>query len=277
MGNIVNTQLGRIEYTDIGTGTSMVFLHGGHSNCRVQLFHKGFDKKRFRLITPSRPGYGHTPLNGYEKPEDAARLIASFLELFNDDKIIVIGISAGGPTAISLVALLKDKVRALVLISAVSKRWLTKMDGRFLLSRLLFHPIMEGTTWKLVHACFRLFPRSMAKTFFNEFSTNSSVEMTQKEILALKKMISLQRSGRGFLNDLGHELDTKVLEAVECPTLIMHSMNDASVNVDMAYHAYGHIANAELKLYNNRWGHLLWLGRDSAQPINDANRFLRQL
>ena len=76
---IVNTKLGAIEYSSIGNGIPILFVHGGHSNCNESLCHKGFDLEKYLLITPSRPGYGKTPLNGNRTPGQAADLISELL------------------------------------------------------------------------------------------------------------------------------------------------------------------------------------------------------
>jgi pimeloyl-ACP methyl ester carboxylesterase len=57
---------------------------------------------KFQLITPSRPGYGKTPLNGHTTPKQAAELIAELLNCLSIKPAIVYGISAGGLTAIEL-------------------------------------------------------------------------------------------------------------------------------------------------------------------------------
>ncbi|HAS42139.1 MAG TPA: alpha/beta hydrolase, partial [Microscillaceae bacterium] len=100
MNDIIQTKLGQIEYSSIGQGTPIVFFHGGHSNCQETLFYKGYDTARFQLITPSRPGYGQTPLNGHKQPKEAASLIAAMLEKLDLHQVVVVGISAGGLTAI---------------------------------------------------------------------------------------------------------------------------------------------------------------------------------
>jgi len=60
LNHIVHTKLGKVEYSIGGKGNVVVFLHGGHSNSKEKIAHKGFDLGRFQLITPSRPGYGNT-------------------------------------------------------------------------------------------------------------------------------------------------------------------------------------------------------------------------
>ena len=53
---IIETDKGQIEYSIVGKGIPVLFLHGGHSNCRETLFHKGCNTNKYLLITPSRPG-----------------------------------------------------------------------------------------------------------------------------------------------------------------------------------------------------------------------------
>src|SRR5690606_10244304 len=95
--HICHTPLGTIEYRLYGQGKPMLFVHGGHGSCRDDLFHKGFDPARFKLITPSRPGYGRTPVTDASGPARTADLIAAMLETLSIPRVAVIGISAGGP------------------------------------------------------------------------------------------------------------------------------------------------------------------------------------
>ena len=90
------------------------------------VFQKGFDTIKYQLITPSRPGYGNTPLNDNFTPKDTADLTASLLYYLGIDKVIVYAISAGGLTSIELAAEYPERVEKLILASAVSKKWLDK-------------------------------------------------------------------------------------------------------------------------------------------------------
>ncbi len=58
----IETEKGQIEYSITGKGRPVLFINGGHTNCKTTLCYKGFDLGKFQLITPSRPGYGDTPL-----------------------------------------------------------------------------------------------------------------------------------------------------------------------------------------------------------------------
>ncbi|MEM6846250.1 MAG: alpha/beta hydrolase [Bacteroidota bacterium] len=126
---VLNNRLGDIEYSSVGRGVPVLFVHGGHSNCHETLCHQGFDLERFQLITPSRPGYGKTPLNGNRTPKQAADLMVELLNHLKIDDVVVYGISAGGLTAIALAANYPSKV----------KKWQHFLLDRFNLVCFLFN------------------------------------------------------------------------------------------------------------------------------------------
>lgn len=272
---IINTPKGTIEFSLIGTGTPILFVHGGHSSCNDTFFHKGFDTKQFCLITPSRPGYGNTPLSHRISPQQTAELFIALLDELNLKSVIVVGISAGGPSAIELAANFPERVTKLILISAVTKKWLQKEDETYQKAKRLFSPATEKYSWAIFRFCYSLFPRLMAKTMFKEFSNFRPCEITKKEITELYGMLKFQRSKEGFINDLDQDIEQGVIGRVTCPTIILHSTNDNSVKVEHAKHAQFEIKNSILKTYNNRWGHLLWLGEEGYTPINETLTFIK--
>ena len=54
----------------------------------------------FGVIAPSRPGYGRTPLEIGKTHAESADCYAALLDVLKVDKVVVTGISAGGPSAI---------------------------------------------------------------------------------------------------------------------------------------------------------------------------------
>ena len=101
---IIKTKYGDIEYSIYGEGEPILFIHGGHSNANEILTHKYISPQSYTLVTPSRPGYGRTPLLDNTTPLKSARLIIELMNFLGFDKFNVIGISAGGLTAITLVS-----------------------------------------------------------------------------------------------------------------------------------------------------------------------------
>ena len=58
----------------------------------------------FGVIAPSRPGYGRTPLEIAETSAESADCYAALLDVIKIDKVVTVGISAGGPSAIQFAA-----------------------------------------------------------------------------------------------------------------------------------------------------------------------------
>lgn len=271
---IIKTTKGTVEYSSIGTGIPILFVHGGHSSCNEALFHKGFDTQRFCLITPSRPGYGKTPLANLVTAKDTAELFIALLDELKLKSVILVGISAGGLSAIELASKFPVKVDKLILISAVTKKWMTEEDITYKKAKKLFSPSFEKYSWGLFRFFYLLFPKLMASTMFKELSNFLPIDITKDEVDELYAMIKLQRSKKGFIIDLDQNIEQNVVSEIQSPTLILHSSKDNSVNIDHAKNAHNKIKNSILKIYDNKWGHLLWLGQESRNPIEDTLKFI---
>ncbi|PRX57220.1 alpha/beta fold hydrolase [Flagellimonas meridianipacifica] len=274
--SIIHTRHGVIEYRSVGNGHPIVFVHGGHSNCYETLTHKSFDLSKFRLLTPSRPGYGNTPLAGNQTPSKAAQLIVELMKFLSIEKAIIYGISAGGLTAIKLAEEYPDYVEKLILASAVSKKWLDSKDKIYKTAQIIFHPKIEGVTWGMVRFFSKVFPRIIAKSFFSQFSTFPSQKLGKKDIDELILALKAYRSKRGFLNDLNQNISSESIKKIQAPCLVIHSKYDNSVPLEHAIHAHELINNSTLVELNNEWGHLFWIGRDSEDSLNVINKFINE-
>ncbi|MEL7122238.1 MAG: alpha/beta hydrolase [Bacteroidota bacterium] len=272
--SIIHTNLGAIEYLSIGNGNPIVFIHGGHSNCYESLSHKGFDTSKYRLITPTRPGYGRTPLANNNTPEKAADLIVALLNNLSIDKAIIYGISAGGLTAIELAAKYPDKVDKLILASAVSKKWLDPKDKIYKAAQIMFHPKIEGITWGMVNFFSSIFPRMIANSFYPQFSAHPSHKLRKEDIKELVLALKNYRSKKGFINDIDQSLNDNSLARIKAPSLVIHSKNDNSVPFEHALYSHQLIRNSKLVQLNNEWGHLFWMGKDSNESIRKVLEFI---
>jgi len=270
---IINTRLGDIEYCSIGKGIPIIFVHGGHSNCNETLCHKGFDLEKFLLITPSRPGYGKTPLDGNLTPKQAADLIIELINHLSIDKVIVYGISAGGLTALELAGNYPNKVSKLILASAISKKWLDKQGKIYKTARRMFNPRMEKFVWGMVRFFSRILPNMMAKSFYPQFSKKPKHKLNKDDVKELISTLKHYNSKTGFLNDIDQNISDEIIKKIKCPTLIIHSENDTSVSFEHALQANEMIENSEIAKLNNEWGHLFWIGKDSNESIRRTIEF----
>jgi esterase/lipase len=58
-----DTAAGQIEFAEEGSGRAILLLHGDCGSCRERTVHPPLVNAGFRLIVPSRPGHGRTPLS----------------------------------------------------------------------------------------------------------------------------------------------------------------------------------------------------------------------
>lgn len=271
---VIYTRLGDIECCSIGKGIPILFVHGGHSNSNETLCHKGFDLEMFQLITPSRPGYGETPLNGNRTPKQTADLIIELLDHLSVGNVIVYGISAGGLTAIELAANYPNRVSKLILASAVSKKWLDENGKIYKTAQRIFNPIAEKLTWGVVRFFSRIFPNMIAKSFYPQFSKRPINRLKEDDIQDLISAMKDYNSGHGFLNDIDQTINDSKIAEIKCPTLIIHSRNDNSVPFEHALHAKEMIEDSNLVELDNEWGHLFWIGSDAMTSIEKTIKFI---
>lgn len=273
---IIHTDKGQVEYSIVGKGTPVLFLHGGHSNCREILFHKGFDTNKYQLITPSRPGYGNTPLGDNLTPKKTADLLVCLLNYLGIDKVILYAISAGGLSSIELAAMYPERVEKLILASAVTKKWLDEEGPVYKTAKRLFNPKTEKIVWGLIRFFSAIFPRIIANSFYPQFSKNNSRRLDKKDIKELLSTFKYYGSKTGFMSDIDHDIEQGRISEIQCPTLILHSRNDNSVSFDHAEYANKMIKGSTLIDLDNEWGHLFWIGKDSNEPMIKIIEFIEQ-
>ena len=99
---IIQTKRGPIEINKKGNAPYILCLHGspGIHDGQSDYFHY-LTAAGLGVIAPSRPGFGRTPLSSGKTSEEAADLMAALLDELNLEKVIVYGISGGGPTTLN--------------------------------------------------------------------------------------------------------------------------------------------------------------------------------
>ncbi len=193
------------------------------------------------------------------------------LEHLECDPVVVYGISAGGPTAITLAARHPRWVEKLILVSAVTMQWLLPDDPIYQQGQKVFN---EKTVWRLVRFLTRLAPTFLAQVFVRQLSTQPPAKFERQEIRDLMTALRRYRSGKGFLHDLDQELHPAMLEKISCPVLLIHSQFDHSVSPEHARHAHQHLKNSQLVWLNNPWGHMVWIGPSQPDLSDTIAQFL---
>lgn len=119
---LAKTSVGTIEYKIYGDkGPVVLAIHGTPGGYDSGMPDVIVPIEGCRILSVSRPGYLRTPLDVGKTPEEQAKAFSALLESLNIEKVVVIAISGGGPSAICFAALFPEKTSALILQMALSQ------------------------------------------------------------------------------------------------------------------------------------------------------------
>ncbi len=278
MQTIARTRQGPIEYRDVGAGPAVLVLNGGHTHCASPFGHERFFRDSgYRLIVPSRPGYGRTPAATGRSAEAAADAMAGLLDALELDQVVVVGISGAGPTALQLAARHPARVRALILQNAVTGARFPTPAIR-LGSYVAFNRWLEGGTWAAFRAFARIAPRRALLLVMGGLTVLAPAQVVATMSPAQRRgalaMLTASRSGAGFLLDLHHQCGD--LARIHVPALIIASRYDGAVGGAHATYAADRIPGASLYIAPAE-SHLLWFSTANAGIEARMRAFLQGL
>jgi pimeloyl-ACP methyl ester carboxylesterase len=252
------TSKGPIEYRLEGAGPTVVVLNGGHCSRDTRLSHEKLALHGYSVLTPSRPGYDSTPSSIGRTAQEAADALAELITELQVPIVDVIGISAAGPTALAFAQHHPEKLRKLILESAVTTRW---GDEIKILSRLGFGRT-EKVTWSLIKLALKFMPNMMIRAMVQQLTTLDVNEvlsrMNKDDLIFVRRMIETSRSGAGFMNDIEHHIDD--LSGIVAPVLVMYSPNDKFVPEKNAARVAAEVKRCELYEVSADT-HLIWIGK----------------
>ena len=289
---IANTAHGEIEYILKGSGPVILFLHGspgGYDQGAIDM--EMWVDEGFSLLSISRPGYLRTPLSTGETFEEQADAIEALLDTLEISKVAILGASGGGPIAIHFALRHPDRISSLILMAAVSNEYTVDQEAMdSTLARIFFSDsIADFGAW-LYDVITRRWTSMALKEAFKETVNLESKERDEivKQIMAIPEQVDwVKRFVRttcpmtprmiGFNNDLKllQQVSFTSLEAINCPTLVIHGTVDGDVSYSNAEFAASSIPNARLYSIENI-GHIAWLGEHVPEMNSEIIRFLRE-
>ena len=267
---LAETGHGTIEYAREGKGPAALVIHGagGGFDQGLYLGHEMLGEQ-FDMIAPSRFGYLGTPV-----PEDAsipaqADAHAALLDHLGIADAIVMGVSAGAPSAIELAIRHPRRVRALILVVpraydpenqvGVDEKGLNKAAIR------MFEKSANFTYW----LASRVARRPLVRFFGVEpkLEARAAPEEREKITAIIKDMLPLSQR----VNGIGIDTATGVPEAdlghITAPALIISAVDDLYHTLPGARYAAEHIPGAQLKVFETGGHLLLSHGTDTQQAI----------
>jgi 2-hydroxy-6-oxonona-2,4-dienedioate hydrolase len=268
---MVDTSRGPMEAATAGAGPAVLLVHGLPGSWRQCVPIAEDLADRFRVVLPSRPGYGATPIGTGRTYEEQADALAALLDAQGIDRCAVVGVSGGGPAAIALAARHHERVGALVMACAMAPHLISLSRAM----RFLRLPGVSEAFFPLARSVAR---RQIARAWTND-TPRLRQDLTPDEVVRLdadpRIREDLLRNAlahaeapaaiAGQRNDLvqiervhKHEVDPYPL--VTGPSLLLYGTSDTVVTTDHSRFYGGVMPDAELVLFEGA-GHLFMLTR----------------
>lgn len=242
--HIVITPLGPIEYATEGAGPALLIVHGSPGGYDQSLaFARLFNIPGVTSIAPSRPGYLRTPLSAGPSPEAQADLYAALLDALHIEQVIVLGSSGGGPSALQFVLRHPARCRGLIMLCAVSHRYVAnefyrqlplplRLGKQLLNELILLDPFIYSVqaSFKLTYS---LLPKLAAAGVTSDLLSQLSPATLRKE---------------GYRNDMRQfaAMTPYPLEHITVPTFIAQGTADTELSFAHAQLLADKIPHAQL-------------------------------
>jgi pimeloyl-ACP methyl ester carboxylesterase len=228
---VIDSGQGPIEFAESGEGPPVLVIHGAGGG-----FDQGLDLGRafvgddHRIIAPSRFGYLGTPLPADASPEAQADAHLRLLDALQLDSVPVIGVSAGGPSAVQLCLRNPDRCPALALIvpmAYVPGRAPAAAPSLFfesVLNAITASDVLFWTAMKVAHS-------TLVKTILGtpvQVYRSATAEERRGVDEMLRGILPISRRAAGIWHDaaVSSNLTRVQLEDIRVPALVISAADD---------------------------------------------------
>lgn len=266
---VIATRCGPIEYQEAGQGIPLLMIHGsGGGHDQGMAYARALTRHGVRVIAMSRFGYLRTPRPDDASPEAQADAHVCLLDALGVARAAVMGVSAGGPSAMQTAIRHPQRVGALVLVVPIAYKPGTVADSapppsddkdamlmRLLGSDFVFWGMLQLARDQVIRHVLATPPELVAAANAQE---RASVHALAERILP----VSMRAAGLRDDTRLGKRLGPYALESIRAPTLIISARDDGYGTYARAEYTASRIAGAKFIGFDNG-GHLL-VGHDDA-------------
>jgi 2-hydroxy-6-oxonona-2,4-dienedioate hydrolase len=255
---------GDIEFAEGGTGSPVLVIHGsGGGFDQGELLVQAVLGNGFHWIAPSRFGYLQSTYQAGATFEDQAHAYAALLDHLGIERVAVVTLSHGGPSALLFALLHPDRVSSLTLISAgvtaVSTGDQRQADQQGAMLTTIYQH--DWLYWGVTKLFKQQFMALMGAT--NAVIAELTPEQRQlvDRIIAEMNPVSLRSAGVTFDNRA--TMPDERIAGIQAPTLIFHATDDTLQLFQHAEFAAITIPGARLVRFE-RGGHLLMVVEQAA-------------
>ena len=246
---VLKTPDGDIEYAVEGDGPTVLSLHGAGGG-----YDQGLWAARLafgsghRVIAVSRYGYLRSPIPQNASIRKQAAVYRDLLDKLGVQKLIVLGISAGGPSAIEFANDYPERTAALILLSAVTQASATGDKPKFYIGVIHLIQRSDYAYWLVT----RLMQPAILNLMGIPASAYAGFSPAQTGLARqmLETMHPMSERYLGTVND-GEMIGRQAVstDAISAPTLVLHAKDDALVSYRHAEHARAVIRGSRLILF----------------------------
>jgi 2-hydroxy-6-oxonona-2,4-dienedioate hydrolase len=266
---VIDTRCGPIEVAQACDGLPLLMIHGsGGGHDQGMAWAEPLARHGIRVIAMSRFGYLRTPRPADASPETQADAHVCLLDALGITKAAVMGVSAGGASALQTAIRHPDRVTALVLVVPIAYKPGSVADSAPPVSdekdewllRLLGSDFLYWSALQLARD--QLF-RHVLATPPGLIHAASAAERARVNAMA-ERVLPVSRRAAGLRDDtrLGKRLRPYALEKIRAPTLVVSARDDGFGTYAAARYTASHIAGAKFLGFDDG-GHLL-VGHDEA-------------
>jgi pimeloyl-ACP methyl ester carboxylesterase len=270
---VLATADGVIEYSQGGAGPSVLVVHGsGGGYDQGELIAQAVLGDAFRWIAPSRFGYLRSTLPDGATFDDQARAYAKLLDHLGVERVAVVALSHGGPSALLFAALYPERVSALVLLScgvaASSDAYQAQADRKGAMLTTIFRH--DPLYWSVS----TLFRQPLMKLMGANAEVVAGLSESQRRLVdrVIDEMNPVAPRSAGVAFDNRAAMPNQRITSIRAPTLILHAADDTLQLYRNAEFAAAHIRGARLVRFD-RGGHLL-IAVEQEQVAKLTRRFI---
>jgi pimeloyl-ACP methyl ester carboxylesterase len=260
---VIETRCGAIEMQQAGSGTPVLVIHGsGGGHDQGMAWARGLVAAGARVIAPSRFGYLGTPRPHDASPEAQADAHACLLDALAVRRAVVVGYSAGAPSALALALRHPERVAALALVVPIAWKpgnvvdsappvsdakdaWLLRLLGSDVLFWLATRYARDG----LLRHVLATPPEDVAA---------ASVEERARIDELVDRILPVSARAAGLADDtgLGKRLGPWPLQSIRVPTVVISARNDGFGTFAAAEYVASQVPGARFIGFEDG-GHLL--------------------
>ena len=239
------TSMGLVEAVVTGNGNAIIISHGSGGGYDMGLWLANLIGGQFHYIAPSRFGYLRSPLPPNPTPEKQADTYAALLDTLQVNSTIIIGLSAGGPSALQFALRHSERCCGLVMISAASRS--VPPLSPFLRAVYSFMLKSDLIPWLLYsiapHAVFK--GNGVSRKLLKKIMPDREKMHLLDELYHTTYPSTLRRNG--MINDMQQltNFPAYPMESITISSLVVHAVNDPIMPFDMGEYTADTIPNAQ--------------------------------